>query len=49
MSKAADAFETRAYGVSAILTKPVDLQDLRAKVLQAVQGDLTRARPPDHP
>ena len=47
MSKAGDAFEARAYGVRSILTKPVDLDDLRARVLEAVEGDLTGARPQD--
>ncbi len=36
MSKAGKSFEARAYGVSALLTKPVDLDDLRAAIKEAL-------------
>ena len=36
MAKADQSFEARTYGVEATLMKPVDLNDLRAKVAEAV-------------
>ena len=49
IAKAGDSFEARSYGVSAVLTKPVDLDALRAAIREALRRNLTSARPQDGP
>ena len=43
MTKAGEAFEARSYGVKACLTKPVDLDNLRAKVAEVFSGTPAQA------